>query len=48
MEVRWTSPCTRCGHGFVLAPLLDGVYCGKCSHTYLVEQEAKGKGKGKK
>lgn len=45
---RLRKQCPQCGPGIFMATHFDRVYCGKCSTTYLVEQEAKGKGKGKK
>jgi small subunit ribosomal protein S27Ae len=45
---RLRKQCPQCGPGIFMATHFDRVYCGKCATTYLVEQEAKGKGKGKK
>ncbi|KAI8475033.1 MAG: ribosomal protein S27a-domain-containing protein [Monoraphidium minutum] len=44
---RLRKQCPQCGPGTFMATHFDRVYCGKCTTTYLVEQE-KAKGKGKK
>lgn len=46
---RLRKQCPQCGPGIFMATHFDRVYCGKCTTTYLVEEQAKGgKGKGKK
>jgi len=46
---RLRKQCPTCGPGTFMATHFDRVYCGKCTTTYLVEQQAAGgKGKGKK
>lgn len=44
---RLRKQCPQCGPGIFMATHFDRVYCGKCTTTYLVEQQAAG-GKGKK
>eukprot|EP00877_Chromochloris_zofingiensis_P005516 jgi/Chrzof1/14966/Cz09g22150.t1 len=46
---RLRKQCPNCGPGIFMATHFDRVYCGKCTLTYLVDQQpAGGKGKGKK
>jgi small subunit ribosomal protein S27Ae len=47
---RLRKQCPQCGPGTFMATHFDRVYCGKCTSTYLVEDQGKGAkaGKGKK